>query len=56
MPIERRDASGAKIFMPTQSERVQSESLKQLQKGLAEVDEMKKQLQQMMEALSRREE
>lgn len=53
MPIERRDASGAKIFIPTQTERVQIDSMKQLKQGLAEVDEMKKQLQQMMEDLKK---
>ena len=54
MPIERRCTnSGAKIFMPTPTEQTQLESMRQLKKGLSEVDEMKKQLQQMIDDLKK---
>ena len=50
MPIEKRDPrSGAKIFVPTASERATIRQSRELKKQLKEVEEMKKELKQLIE-------
>jgi hypothetical protein len=49
MPLEKRDpASKARLFVPTNRERSLVESQRQLNKSLAEVEDMKKELQKML--------
>lgn len=49
MPIEKRDLhSGAKLFIPTESERAVRVAQKQLNKELEEVAQLKVELQKMI--------
>jgi len=51
MPLEKRDpASKARLFIPTNRERSLVESQRQLNQSLAEVEEMKKELQKIIKA------
>lgn len=50
MPFEKRDPhSGAKIFIPTPSERAMVKQARELKKGLAEVEAMKAELQKLLD-------
>lgn len=49
MPFEKRDeVSGAKLFIPTASERAIRESQRQLNQELEDVAKLKKELQQII--------
>jgi hypothetical protein len=55
MPLEKRDsASKARLFIPTNRERSLVQSQRQLDKSLAEVEEMKKELQTMMNTMRKK--
>lgn len=50
MPIEKRDpVSKAKLFVPTTSERTFRQSQRDMQKGLEDIDKMKKELQNLID-------
>jgi hypothetical protein len=50
MPTEKRDPqSGAKIFVPTPTERATVQQARELKKQLAEVEAMKQELRSLIE-------
>lgn len=49
MPVEKRDPhSGAKIFVPTSTERATVQQARELKKQLAEVEELKQKLYKLI--------
>ena len=54
MPAEKRDpGSKARLFIPTNRERSLVHSQRQLNKGLEEIETMKKDLQEMLDKLKK---
>jgi hypothetical protein len=52
MPTEKRDHySGAKIFVPTPTERATVQQARELKKQLAEVEVLKQELQKMLDQM-----
>lgn len=51
MPLEKRDpTSKARLFIPTNSERALVTSQRELNKGLEEIEAMKKELREMLDS------
>lgn len=54
MPVEKRDPhSGAKIFVPTPTERATVQQARELKKQLAEVEVMKQELQKLIDQIKK---